>query len=123
NLYVLDIVRKQCVGLLHTGHPSGSLRSEPIIVDRLDAVVLAGASLWPPYLVLTQDDGPDQVKLRVFSLPVTNPDAASLLNPEPHVSGWSWFSPYFDAEKIAFATDRGVLGLFGVNQVHNDDNP
>src|SRR5207253_4583005 len=42
-LYVLDAAlgnrpnsaqTKECVAILHTGHPSGSLRSEPILVNR-----------------------------------------------------------------------------------------
>src|SRR5262249_39951801 len=63
----------------------------------------------------------DSTKLRVFELPIESRDAAPLLQPEPSVRGWSWFAPYHDNEKIAFATDRGILGLFGINQFRNHD--
>jgi outer membrane protein assembly factor BamB len=134
-LYVLDAALtnapnqpprcKQCVAVLHTGHPSGSLRNEPIVINRLDPELGAAgsASSWPPYLILTQAAGGDRVKLRVFGLPINDSAAPSLLNPEPDVRGHLWFRPYFDDEKIAFATDRGMVGLFGINQVRNFDSP
>jgi hypothetical protein len=125
NIYVLDAAKHVCVKILHTGHPAGSLRSEPIIINRSDpfARETTGSMAWPSYLVLSQSDGLDRMKLRVFALPIENPDAPPLMQPEPGVRGWSWFRPYFDDEKLAFVTDAGVLGLFGLNQVRNDDRP
>ena len=134
NVYVLDIARKsgagkparkkRCLNILHTGHPSGSLRSEPIIVTRSDPSRNPEAQAsWPPYLILSQSDGLNHMKLRVFGLPIENPDVPPLLQPEPRITGWSWFQPYHDIEKLAFVTDRGVLGLFGINQVRNEDKP
>src|SRR5439155_13383598 len=72
-------------------------------------------------LVLTQADGLTHMKLRVFQLPITQSDAAPVLQPEPRVNGWSWFQPYHDPEKLAFATDAGMLGLFGIKQIRNED--
>jgi outer membrane protein assembly factor BamB len=135
NLYVLDLARstapnqpprlKQCVAVLHTGHPSGSLRSEPLIVNRFDpfAKTASNQASWPSYLILTQADGLEHMKLRVFSLPIENSDAPPLVQPEPRIRGWSWFQPYHDTEKLAFITDVGALGLFGINQVRNEDRP
>src|SRR3989442_556119 len=135
NIYVLDTAlttapnkpprEKKCVMILHTGHPSGSLRSEPIIVTRPDPFARGpeAQASWPPYLILSQADGLNHMKLRVFSLPIENPDAQPILQPEPRVNGWSWFQPYHDGEKLAFVTDLGVLGLFGINQVRNEDQP
>jgi hypothetical protein len=37
------------------------------------------------------------------------------------VRGWSWFPPYQDDEKLALATDAGVIGLFGIRQKNNRD--
>jgi outer membrane protein assembly factor BamB len=130
NLYVLNTAalsrrgQKRCVAVLHTGHPSGSLRSEPIIVNRTDPFARGNAvnqATFPSYLILNQADGLDQMKLRVFALPIERSDAPGLLQPEPRVSGWSWFPPYHDSEKLAFVTDVGVLGLYGINQVRNED--
>ncbi|HEV3080956.1 MAG TPA: PQQ-binding-like beta-propeller repeat protein [Gemmataceae bacterium] len=132
NIYVLDTAlskpprEKKCVMILHTGHPSGSLRGEPIIVTRTDPRAPGNPEAqasWPPYLILSQADGLNHMKLRVFSLPIESPDAQPILQPEPRVSGWSWFQPYHDGEKLAFVTDLGVLGLFGINQVRNEDQP
>jgi outer membrane protein assembly factor BamB len=133
-LYILDLGgtpsankparEKRCVAVLRTGHPSGSLRSEPIVVSRIDPsqhsqseqVTNAG------YLVLNQADGLSRTKLRVFGLPIERREEKPLLEVGP-VPGWSWFQPYHDDEKIAFATDAGILELFGINQVRNEDKP
>jgi hypothetical protein len=135
HVYVLDLARtalpnqparpKQCVAILNTGHPSGSLRSEPIIINRVDPYArdVASQAASPSYLILNQADGLDHMKLRVFSLPIDNPDTPPILQPEPRIGGWAWFQPYYDTEKLAFVTDAGTLGLFGIRQVRNVDPP
>jgi hypothetical protein len=127
NLYVLEVPTRElptakygCPKILHTGHPAGSLRGEPIIVSRSDPTARNGPTP-DNYLVLSQADGLDHMKLRVFSLPIESSDASPILQPEPRIRGWSWFQPYYDREKLAFVTDAGNLGLFGVNQVKNVD--
>jgi hypothetical protein len=114
---------RQCVAILHTGHPSGSLRSEPILVNRTDPFARGegGANTTPSYLILTQTDGLSHMKLRAFRLPIDNPEDPPLA--EPGIRGWSWFQPYHDGERLAFATDAGLFGLFGINQVRNADAP
>jgi outer membrane protein assembly factor BamB len=129
HIYVLDIAqslfagqparKKQCAAILHTGHPSGSLRSEPMLINRIDP--LQRQVTGQDYLILSQTDGLDHMKLRVFGLPIEGSDSPPLLQPDPRVRGWSWFRPYFDSEKLAFVTDAGVFGLFGINQVGNVD--
>ena len=135
NIFVLDAAlsqaaiqagrQKQCLTVLHTGHPSGSLRSEPVIIERSDpfAAAPAGPSPWPSYLIVNQADGLDHMKLRVYALPIESPDAQPVLLPEPRTRGWCWFQPYFDPEKLAYVTDAGVMGLYGINQVRNEDKP
>src|SRR5262249_18012786 len=119
---VLDVAAKKCEGILHTGHPSGSLRSEPILIRRTDPFAkVSGTNTVPSYLILTQADGLDHMKLRVFGLPIENAETPPLL--ESRTRGWSWFRPYHDSERLAFVTDAGVFGLFGINQVHNEDQP
>jgi hypothetical protein len=124
-VYVLDLAKRECVTTLRTGHPSGSLRSEPIIVTQVDPAARASSPgvNWPSYLILSQADGIDHMRLRVFGLPIQSAEAPPLLVPEPRVRGWSWFEPYHDFEKLAFITDEGALGLFGINQVRNEDPP
>jgi outer membrane protein assembly factor BamB len=134
NLYVLDLARhaapgqnrhKGCEKILRTGHASGSLRSEPIIVDRIDPLAHDAneQSQSSPYLVLSQTDGVGQMKLRVFGLPITQLDAPPLWESSQPIRGWSWFKPFHDGEKLAFVTDVGVFGLYGINQVRNNDTP
>jgi len=130
NVYILEVPTRQgkgrpeprCTMILHTGHPAGSLRSEPIIINRIDpnAIGGGGQAEFPSYLILSQSDGLSDMKLRAYSLPIQNPDAAPLPL-EARVKGWSWFKPYYDYEKLAFVTDKGYLGLFGINQIRNDD--
>src|SRR5262249_17488740 len=45
------------------------------------------------------------------------------LSREPRIRGWSWFQPYHDYEKIALATDMGVLGVYGIRQIGNPEDP
>jgi outer membrane protein assembly factor BamB len=129
-VFVLDVDEKKphCVGVLRTGHPSGSLRGEPILVgqpqpNKPDAP--------PAYLVLCQTDGLEAMRLRAFKLPHSwdgqEPKEESPPEPEDRsekpwsVGGWLWFAPRCDGEKVVLATDAGVLGLFGINQLNNAD--
>jgi PQQ-like domain len=123
-LYVLDVDKRQCVAMLYTGHPSGSLRGEPVLVSDDLPTPSAGVAAGPPrYLVLSQAAGLDGMKLRAWRLPLEKVVQTPPLQPEPHVRGWSWFPPHCDGEKIVFATDAGILGLYGINQYHNTDPP
>jgi outer membrane protein assembly factor BamB len=133
-LYILDLggggrtnvpVRpKGRISVLRTGHPSASLRSEPILISRVDPSLRAAGEQpqWHGYLILSQVDGVDHMKLRVFDLPVASRDASPALLPEPRLTGCAWFQPYHDYEKIALATDTGAFALFGIDQVRNDDS-
>ena len=131
NVYVLDLAltqepgkpprKKSCIGILHTGHPSGSLRSEPLVLNQIDPRRhQAGGGPVQGYLVLSQTDGFKYMKLRVFKLPIDSSDAPSLLDKQ--IPGWSWFEPCHDAEKFAFITDAGYVGLYGINQPGNQDD-
>jgi outer membrane protein assembly factor BamB len=124
-LFVLDLAKKECVGILQTGHTSGSLRSEPIVVNKIDpqAKLPESRAAAPGFLILVQSDGLEHVQLRVFGLPIERPDAQPVLRPEPRVRGWSWLRPFHDFEKLALATDAGVLGVYGIQQVRNPEDP
>ncbi len=115
-VYVIDVENHKCVGVLQTGHPSGSLRGEPILVSD-------DGKGQPRYLILSQTDGLDAMKLRAYRLPIEKITRLPPLQPEPRVRGWSWFPPHCDGEKVVLATDAGMLGLFGINQYHNQDAP
>jgi hypothetical protein len=117
-VYVLDVAHDRCAGVLYTGHPAGSLRSEPLIV----APQVVGRANQGGYLILNQTAGVDETLLRVYPLPIGDRLAAPLtLKHEPRLRGWTWFAPYADDEKVALVTDAGRLGLFGVKQAENAD--
>jgi hypothetical protein len=65
------------------------------------------------------------MNLRAF--PISPPDKplaidGSIPAPVP-LTGWTWFPPYCDSEKLAVVTDRGQFGLFGIKQAGNLDAP
>lgn len=130
-VYVLNVDprlppdRRRCEAVLYSGHPSGSLRSEPILAswgEHPDAP--ADPGMPQGYLILSQTNSLDSMELRVFGLPLTDPHSRPLsIQPRPQTRGWTWFSPYHDPEKLALATDAGVLSLFGIRQPGNDDLP
>ncbi len=118
-VYVLDVDKHVCMNVLYTGHPAGSLRSEPVIV----APQTAGRPNQGGYLILNQTAGVDETLLRVYALPVGDRLAAPPTSKhEPRLRGWTWFAPHADDEKVAVVTDAGRLGLFGVKQAENADS-
>jgi hypothetical protein len=122
SIYVIDVVKKECVTVLQTEHPAASLRSEPVIVTWEDPdAAQPNRSSRPGYLILCQTDGLDAMKLRVFKLPITDAKAAPLV--EQRIQGWSSLPPHCDGESLLLATDAGMLGLFGIRQIRNDDPP
>ncbi len=123
-VYVLDIQKNQCVDILQTGHPAGSLRSEPIMAGLdLSDPVAAGERSRRGYLILNQADGLGGTRLRAFTVGNGQGAAGPAAATEVAVRGWSWFPPHCDGEKLALATDTGAFGLFGINQVRNEDPP
>jgi hypothetical protein len=116
-IYVLDVNPKVhgCVAILYDSHPSGSLRSEPVVIPpEGDAA--------PGYLILNQASGLDAMSLRVFELPLQDPHALPLtLSSQVRLAGWTWFKPKEDGEKLAVLSDAGILGLFGIKQLGNQD--
>jgi outer membrane protein assembly factor BamB/TolA-binding protein len=120
-VYVFDVKQHQCVGLLESDHPSGSLRSPPLLVSTASSDPNAADAGRPNYLILNQTDGLGAMKLRAFPLPIARDVPTPALEPELSVPGWSWFEPHCDGERIALATDANHFGLIGINQPRNRD--
>ena len=112
-VYILDVARRKCAGILYAGHPSGSLRSAPVILGEPGPHSKG-------LLILPQAAGLDAITLRTFELPIRDPDQEAL-SPEPKIRGWTWFPPYHDGERLALATDAGMFSLFGLKQKGNRD--
>lgn len=121
-IYVLDANRRTCEAVLYSNHPAGSLRGVPILVRgrplAKDAEPIKGLSGW---MLLCQAKGNDAVEVRPFELPIRDPDQAPAA--PIHIPGLSWFPPYHDAEKLAVATDAGLLSLWGIQKKGNRGDP
>jgi hypothetical protein len=126
SVYVFDVLKldengnrldPQLLGVLNTDHPPGTLRSEPVLSTS------DGDAPGPRYLILSQTEGLNEMKLRAFPLPQGAIPNEPIAPVEIKLTGWSWFSPYCDGENLAVVTDRGEFGLFGINQAGNQDVP
>lgn len=126
-LDIADSARGQpCVAVILSGHPSGSLRSEPVVISREEQRQLPiqkNVTEWPDYLVLFQADDLKSMKMRFFHVPVQTAQGSLAVGNESVVPGWSWFPPYLDGEKIIQATDAGVIDVRGIQQRNNFDQP
>jgi outer membrane protein assembly factor BamB len=127
-VYVVDVEKRSCQAVLYTDHEAGALRGEPILLPSEEDPAQPG------YLVLSLAHGLDATLLRTFRLLPPNPNAAPgapdsrlrsdpVAMPERRLRGWPWFPPYRDPEKLVTVTDAGVLGMFGIVQKDNKDDP
>ncbi len=100
-IYVLDLAREECAGILYTGHAPGALRAGPLVAE--------GA------LILAEAHTLQSMKIRVFALQDSQADIQPLA--EYDVPGWSWFAPHFNENErtLAYLTDRGYLALFALD--------
>lgn len=116
SIYILDMEKKCCAGILYSGHPRGSLRGPPVIVAQPGKTAQLASGL----MILNQAAGLSAVKLPSFTLPIADPDQKPL-GPELRAQGWSWFAPFVDGERLILTTDAGALGYWGIKQKGNRD--
>lgn len=132
-IYVIDVLIRddegnlkppQCVQVIATGHPAGTLRTLPVMLGPDGDMP---AERW---MILSQADGPSSMKIRAFQvLPIPTPtpdgrpatETAGNLAAELPLQGWAWFPPATDGERLAVATDAGQMRLFEVKQTGNSD--
>ncbi len=125
-VYVLDVSArpKKCAAILYTNHAAGSLRSEPLILSAPDA---QGADA--DWLVLNQAEGLHNTRLNAYRLtptsavPITDREEPAEKLGLKGLSGWTWFPPYHDGEKMVMLSDAGVLSIFGIRQARNPRDP
>lgn len=123
-IFVLDLTSRTCREILYTWHPSGSVRSRPLLVGGAALPEEFQTAGIPGYLVLNQTRGLDATELKVYQLPITQREQKPIsLTPVPRLQGWTWFPPYHDSEKMILLSDAARLGLFGIRQKGNDDGP
>jgi len=89
--------------ILTTGHASGSLRSQPMVVG--------------PYLLTVETSDLDRTKVRAFRIDPTVGFADAQAPPvkEIELPGWSWFTPPTTPDRMTVVTDGGALGVLGLN--------
>jgi len=125
-VYVFEVDRQDAdgkrlepvlLGVMNTGHPSGSLRGVPVFSNP------DPREPGPRFLVLGQADGLETMKLRAFPLPaaVDGKPEGSASAAELSLPGWASFPPYCDGEKLAIVTDKGEFGLYGLALAGNRD--
>jgi outer membrane protein assembly factor BamB len=112
-VYILDVKNHRCQGILHSGHPSGSLRTTPIVIN----TDTSGAG----YLILPQTDGLESTALRAFTLPLEGVQMSPPAVQSQSTHGWPWFPPFHDPEKLVLVTDAGAVGVFGIHQERTQD--
>jgi outer membrane protein assembly factor BamB len=122
-VYVLDTTTRTCEAVLYANHPAGSLRGPPILVPGKATPAKEGKEVkgQSGSLLLCQSDGSAKTLLRAFNLPIEDPDQAP--SDVEEIKGLSWFPPYHDADKLALATDAGLLSLWGIQQKGNRYDP
>jgi hypothetical protein len=119
-VYVLDVTRRVCAGVLYTGHAAGTLRGEPLLLPADEVAADLGAGGPSGWLVLCLAHGDGQTELRPYALPIRHADQAPV-EPLLRLAGRASFAPWQDAGKLALATDGGYLSLWGVRQKGNRD--
>jgi outer membrane protein assembly factor BamB len=111
--------------VLLTEHAKDSLRGDPVLIGPADE---AG----PRLMVLAVTDGPTAMRLKAYPLPPVAELVASADGPtdaptprpsDIAVSGWAWFPPLTDGERLVLATDAPGFMSFGVQQLGNADKP
>lgn len=95
-----------------TGHPRDALTGTVLLTGR-------NPDGSPRYLVLTQADGPDAMKVRGFALDGGDPPPSA----DVAVAGWSSFPAATNGERVVIASDAGMYAVLGVNQTGNSDRP
>lgn len=111
-IYVLDVAKKSCAGVLYTGHAGASLRTPPVIAYGAAPVKGSKASGEGDRLLLFQTSGPREAAVKAFTLPIVDADQKPL-QPDLTLRGRVDFAPWHDAERLALATDTGALELYG----------
>ncbi len=120
-VYVIDVVKKECEMVLYSNHLAGSLLGEPLVIGDDAAAVAAGM---PAHLLLTQQSGIDETTLKLYELPIKDRHALPVtMEPQPRIRGWTSFTPYSDSEKVVCMSDSAHLGLFGIRQARNPEDP
>ena len=112
-IFVFNLATNMCEDVLYTDHPAGGLRGPPVLVPPSPGEAGAAGTL-----ITAEATGVGSMVLRAFSTQSRGQDFRPVA--EFTVPGWSWFGSEFDGDTVGLATDKGFLGLFGVNRGTKD---
>jgi outer membrane protein assembly factor BamB len=121
-VYALDVGARRCVGILYTGHASGSLRCPPVLLPLARGPVADPSRQGPEraLLLLCQDNGSGGTQLSTYALPLGDtPPVAQPLG--DLLVGRVTFAPLVNPEQVAVVTDAGAVAIFGLKQRDNND--
>jgi outer membrane protein assembly factor BamB len=121
-VFVVDAAERQCVDILYTGHPSGSLHCAPVVLPLSRGEVIDPNKAGPPLgqLLLCQDDGHQGTEVLSYSLPISDPHALATRLGEK-LPGRIWYPPLFNPEQFTLITDAGAFTAYGLRQRDNRD--
>ncbi len=119
-VYVLDVAKRVCAGVLYSGHAAGSLRGLPLIWNEANLKQADGAATGAGWLILTRTSGSDGLEMVPYALPIRQADQQPA-GPIIKVKGDDGGSPWHDGSRVALATDAGLLALYGLRQSGNRD--
>ncbi len=134
-IFVIDVALRdengiaktpQCVQVIATGHPAGTLRTPPVVIGP------EGDTLAERWMMLSQATGSGTMKIRIFPvLPIQPLGTDGKLPPETvatpaaelPLQGWAWFPPATDGERLAVVSDVGQARFFELKNPSNFDRP
>jgi hypothetical protein len=128
-LYALDVSKRTCTNILYTRHPAGSLRGLSVIASGetpASSFPRPGVGTVPTperesqaILLWSQAKGRERVEIKPYALPIQHHEQKPA---EPILQLASISAPpWCDADRLAVATDRGFLSLWGFRQKGTHD--
>jgi len=122
-VFVLDVAQRRCAGILYTGHPSGSLRSPPVVLPLSRGEVIDPNQAGPSQalLLLCQDDGQGGTALLSYGLPIAHPPGSPTRLGDK-LPGRVWYPPLCNPEDFSLVTDAGTFAVYGLRQRDNRDS-
>ncbi len=105
-VFVLDLNKNQCVGVIYTEHQAGGLQGSPIVIE--DTLIVC----------TTSGSGVGTTHVLAFDIKSSGDDRRSAFEQIASfdITGHASSTPYVDGNTIGVVTDRGMLALFGVGK-------
>ncbi len=104
-IFVLDLTKHTCVGVIYTEHGSGQMKGAPLIVENLMVACIATGS------------GTGSTRIRAYDISVKGQSSSFDLIGTYDMPGHASTTPYIDGnETMGIVTDQGLVWLFGIGK-------